>query len=73
MINIFKIEIVNLLGVVELDNKFKTYEEAKEFAIDFSSKHCSVLNIDIIEYNPSEIVDNVIENNSNLKWLKELI
>lgn len=69
----YKIEVVNLIGVVELDNKFKTYEEAKEFAEDLSSKHCSILNIDIVEYNPSEIVNNVIENNSNLKWLKELM
>ena len=69
----YKIEVINIMGVVPLDNTFKNYEEAKEFAKDFSSKHCSVLNIDIIEYNPSEIVDNTIKNNNNLKWLKELI
>ena len=61
------------MGVVELDTKFKTYEQAKEFAEDFSSKHCSVLNIDVIEYNPSKIVDNIITKNNNLNWLKELI
>lgn len=69
----YKIEVVNLMSIVALDNKFKTYEEAKEFAEDFSSKHCSVLNIDIIEYNPNEIVNNIIKNNNNLKWLKELV
>lgn len=47
----YKIEIVNIMGIVELDNTFETYEEAKNFAEDFSSKHCSVLNVDIVECN----------------------
>lgn len=51
----YKIEVINVMGIVPLDNTFETYEEAEKFAEDFSSKHCSVLNIDIIEYNPTII------------------
>ena len=52
----YKIEVINIMGIVKLDNTFETYEEAKKFAEDFSSKHCSVLNVDIVEYNPKELI-----------------
>lgn len=47
--NRYKIEVLNVLGIVELDERFATYDEAEKFAQEFAKEHCSVMNIEIID------------------------
>ena len=69
----YRIEVINILGVKALYPRFKTYEKAKEYAEEYASNHCSCLNIEVVEYNPSEVVDKIISKNPKLNWLKEMI